>query len=110
MALIAAPRCDSIKKGRRRWPAARVAVVWLLQSHVQVCRAKIKPARKPPVKSWTARIHWAQPNRPHRCVKPGGAGGPRKGASGRHHRLAGTDFLPLLPTGGEGRGEEATFH
>src|SRR5438093_125811 len=26
-----------------------------------------------------------------------------------HHRLAGADVLPLLPTGGEGRGEEATF-
>jgi len=26
-----------------------------------------------------------------------------------HHHLAGADVLPLLPTGGEGWGEEATF-
>src|SRR6266699_1834663 len=31
------------------------------------------------------------------------------GASGYHHRLAGAAVLPLLPTGGEGWGEEATF-
>src|SRR5437867_12777775 len=30
-------------------------------------------------------------------------------ASGYHHRLAGAHVLPLLPTGGEGWGEEATF-
>src|SRR5437867_13036908 len=30
-------------------------------------------------------------------------------ASGYHHRLARADVLPLLPTGGEGWGEEATF-
>jgi hypothetical protein len=28
-----------------------------MQSHAQVCRAKIIPARKPPVKSWTAQKH-----------------------------------------------------
>ena len=33
----------------------------------------------------------------------------QEGASGYHHRLAGADVLPLLPTGGEGWGEESTF-
>src|SRR5438093_11872735 len=34
----------------------------------------------------------------------------RQGASGYHdHHLAGADVHPLLPKGGEGRGEEATF-
>src|SRR5947207_15921321 len=31
------------------------------------------------------------------------------GASGYQHCLAGTGVLPLLPTGGEGRGDEAIF-
>jgi len=33
----------------------------------------------------------------------------RLGASGHHHHLAGPEVLPLLPTGGEGWGKEATL-
>src|SRR6266478_5503530 len=41
-----------------------------MQSAAQVCRARMKPAGKPSVKSRTAQIHCADGNRPPDCVKP----------------------------------------
>src|SRR6266540_37405 len=71
MVRVAAPRCDSIKKAAGGSPAAGGLYGFALrQPHAQVCRAKIKPARKPDAKPWTAGIHARQTTKPAQNVKP----------------------------------------
>src|SRR5207249_10828069 len=69
MVWFAGPRRGSNKKaagGDLRLGLHRFV---LMQPITQVCRAKIKPARKTDA-AWTARIHGSNATKPHSSVKP----------------------------------------
>src|SRR6266576_698209 len=57
------------------------------------------PSSETPTPSSREVLNLITPNSNNRC----------RGWRIFHHPLAGADVLPLLPTGGEGWGEEATF-